>query len=288
MPMHRLYATQAGKPKLRYKTHRAVDGLHEIITAVKITPGAVDEGHEMTSLIEVHEANTATRVTAVVADSQYGTKENLLACHDRKIKAHTPVVKVLNEQSSSRNGIFPEERFRYDKETNTYTCPQGKLLRKRHVYTEKGNVEYSAEKKDCAACQFRSQCTRSKGPRTVQRHLRQEELDRMITIALSRRAKEDLRTRKHLMERSYARSTRFGFDRARWRGLWRVGIQEYLVAAIQNIETLLRHDKETVRGARSPRPEKGPRKVIYRFCECMMRFNNGVLSGTILTVPGLC
>jgi hypothetical protein len=286
--MHRLYATQAGKPKLRYKTHRTVDGLHEIITAVKITPGAVDEGHEMTSLIKTHEANTATKVTAVVADSQYGTKENLLACHDRKIKAHAPVVKILNERSSSRNGIFPEERFIYDKETNTYTCPQGKLLRKCHVYTEKGNVEYSAGKKDCAACQFRSQCTRSKGPRTVQRHLRQEELDRMITIALSHRAKEDLRTRKHLMERSYARSIRYGFDRARWRGLWRVSIQEYLVAAIQNIETLLRHDKEPVRGALSLRPGKGLRKAIYRLCERIMRLCQSILAGTILTVSDPC
>jgi transposase len=234
-----------GKPKLRYKTHRAVDGLHEVITAVKVTPGAVDEGHEMASLIEAHEANTDTKVTTVVADSQYGTKENLLACHDKGIKTHMPVIKVLYEHTSSREGIFPEERFAYDKETNTYTCPQGKLLTKRHVYEEKGNVEYSATKKDCAGCTSRSQCTRSKGPRTVQRHLRQEELDRMIIIALSNKSKEDIRTRKHLMERSWARSTRYRFDRARWRGLWKVAIQEYFIAAIQNIQTLLRYGRQS-------------------------------------------
>ena len=43
------------------------------------------------------------------------------------------------------------------------------------------------------------------------------------------------------MERSYARGTRYGFDRARWRGLWRVQIQEYLISAVQNIEVLLRY-----------------------------------------------
>lgn len=32
-----------GKAKLRYKTHRAVDPLHEVITAVKVTPGAVSQ-----------------------------------------------------------------------------------------------------------------------------------------------------------------------------------------------------------------------------------------------------
>jgi hypothetical protein len=43
------------------------------------------------------------------------------------------------------------------------------------------------------------------------------------------------------MERSFARGTRYGFDRARWRGLWRVQIQEYLVATVQNIQVLLRY-----------------------------------------------
>ncbi len=43
------------------------------------------------------------------------------------------------------------------------------------------------------------------------------------------------------MERSFARSTRYGFDRARWRGLWRMRIQEYLTCTIQNIQVLIKH-----------------------------------------------
>jgi len=46
------------------------------------------------------------------------------------------------------------------------------------------------------------------------------------------------------MERSFARATRYGFDRARWRGLWRVQIQEYLVSTIQNIQVLLRYGRD--------------------------------------------
>jgi hypothetical protein len=34
---------------------------------------------------------------------------------------------------------------------------------------------------------------------------------------------------------------RYGFGGARWRGLWRVRIQEYLIAAIRNIQILLRY-----------------------------------------------
>ena len=43
------------------------------------------------------------------------------------------------------------------------------------------------------------------------------------------------------MERSFARAKRYGYDRARSRGLWRVRIQEYLSAASQNIQILLKY-----------------------------------------------
>jgi len=66
----------------------------------------------------------------------------------------------------------------------------------------------------------------------------------MLTQAHSAESKKDIRTRQHLMERSFAQATRYGYQRARWRRLWRVQIQEYLTAAIQNIKILLKDVKE--------------------------------------------
>jgi transposase len=237
--------------KLRYKTHRAVDGLHEIITAVEVTTGAVNEGYKMASLIETHRTNTHATVEIVVADSQYGTKENFLTCHDKGIKAHMPVVQYLNKNKSSRKGIFSEDRFTYDKTNDTYVCPAKKLLRKRTLHEDKQNIEYAASKKDCRSCSLRSSCTRSRGGRTIQRHVRQEVLDDMLKTAVAPSAKRDIKTRQQLMERSFARATRFGFDRARWRGLWKIAIQEYLVSAIQNIETLTRYGRKPTKGVRA-------------------------------------
>jgi len=57
-------------------------------------------------------------------------------------------------------------------------------------------------------------------------------------------SQKDLKTRQHLRERSFARAVRYGFKRARWRGLCRVKVQEYLTAAIQNIMILARYVKE--------------------------------------------
>ena len=55
----------------------------------------------------------------------------------------------------------------------------------------------------------------------------------------SAESKRDLKIRQHLTERSFASSTRYRFDRARWRGLWRMRIQEVLICSIQNIQVLI-------------------------------------------------
>jgi len=47
-----------GKSKLRYKTHRAVDPKHEVITATKITAGSVDDGNVFKEMINIHQKNT--------------------------------------------------------------------------------------------------------------------------------------------------------------------------------------------------------------------------------------
>src|SRR4029077_6034263 len=55
-------------------------------------------------------------------------------------------------------------------------------------------------------------------------------------------AERDRRRRKYLMEGSFADATNnHHFKRARWRRLWRQQIQDYLIAAIQNVRILLKH-----------------------------------------------
>jgi hypothetical protein len=46
----------------------------------------------------------------------------------------------------------------------------------------------------------------------------------MFAAAQTPQAKRDIKTHQHLMERSFARSVRFNFDRSRWRGLRKVNI----------------------------------------------------------------
>jgi transposase len=230
-----------GKPKLSYQVHRAVDERSEVITATDAAPGDVNEAHLMLPLLEQHETTTGAKTETVVADSKYGTIDNFLACHDKGVKAHIPDLKGAALKRTKKRDIFTDDRFIYDPETDTYRCPAGKVLKRKSLHMQRESTDYGAPKKVCAACELRGQCTRNKTGRTVKRHLRQDELDSMREKSRSAKAKRDIKTRQHLMERSFAQATRYGFDRARWRGLWRMKIQEYLTCAVQNIQVLIKH-----------------------------------------------
>jgi len=232
------------KSKLRYKTHRAVDPEHEVITATKITPGSVDDGDVLEEIIETHEQNTQKRVDTAVADSRYGKIDNFLLCHDLGIKAHMPSLEQSQRGSGRQRGIFPKEAFSYNPDADTFICPAGQVLKRRYYYKKRKQYEYKASSKICAQCHLKEQCTRSRSGRTLKRHIREDELDIMLKEAKSRKAKRDIKDRQHLSERSFARSTRYGYKRARWRKLWRMEIQDFLIAAIQNITVLIAQPKD--------------------------------------------
>jgi len=245
-----------GKPDLCYQVHRAVDGAHEIITATATTPGDVSEAHLLGDLLEGHRSTTGQDAATVVADSKYGTIENFLACHDMGIRAHMPDLSNSAVKREEKRGIFPETFFHYDRERDIYICPAGKALKPKGIHPERQSIDYAARKTDCDVCELRSQCTSNKMGRTVNRHLRQNELDMMRQESRSAGSKRDIKTRQHLMERSFARGKRYGYDRARWRGLWKMRIQEYLTCAVQNIQVLV---------SRENRPVKNPAMGAHAF-----------------------
>jgi transposase len=227
------------RSQLSFKVNRAVDEKAEVITATEVTSGAVNEGHLLPNLIDQHMENTASQVEVVVADSQYGTINNYLECHDRNIKAHIPPFKDGRKEKK-----FSDSAFSYDPKEDIYLCPAGQRLQWRRYDAHYGTFIYRCRTKICRACSLRDQCTDSKGGRTLRRHIRYEEVQLMRDRAQSYKSKRDIKKRQHLMERSFARAIRFGYKRARWRRLWRIQIQEYLTAAIQNIMILIKDVKE--------------------------------------------
>ena len=230
-----------GDSRPRYQHHRAIDDAKGVITAIETTPGSIAENKKLMGLIEQHETNTRCQIQTVIADHKYGTTENYVACQARGITTH-----MGDAGSKAHTGhdhsIFGDQAFTYDAQCDVYLCPAGQTLKPRRMHPIRRTIEYKAPARVCGACALRAQCTRSHHGRTVQRHEKQTALDVARAQAHSRAAWRDRKRRHHLMERSFADgANNHHFKRARWRRLWRQQIQDYLIAAIQNVRILLAH-----------------------------------------------
>jgi transposase len=227
---------QSGTARPRYKHHRMVDDRCGVITAVATTAGDVAEPAQVQPLIAQHEENTQHEVTAVVADRGYGTVETYCALVEQGVRPHMPPMQAAGHRSE---GLFTKDKFRYDEQADVYVCPVGQQMKPRRFHKRREMTDYVADKNICAKCALRSECTKSKLGRSVARHWKESELETALAFTRLPEAQADRRRRRHLMEGSFAHAAnKHHFKRARWRRLWRQQIQDWLIAAVQNVTLL--------------------------------------------------
>lgn len=178
--------------------------------------------------------------------------------------------KPIRDQAARRESS-PRRPFTYNAATETFTCPAGHTLKRRHYHKKRDHYEYIASIRVCSRCELRDRCTRAQNARTLKRKARQDDLDTMLRHANSRQATKDIRYRQHLSERSFAQSCRFGYKRARWRRLCKVHIQDFLIATIQNIHIFLTHTKDAIMNQASATVRHSSR-AYYSYRETRTRF----------------
>ena len=246
-PLHK--RQQLGKARPRYKNHRSVDPVCGIITATLTTGADMDDGSQLVPLIDQAQHNTNKTVTSACGDSHYGTHDNFRQLGHRGIQAHLAVRRYNGAAGAERkdeNGrpMFGPQDFEYDAKHDRYTCPNGKHLLPKKWNAKRQAQPYRSQRSECQICPLLNRCTRAKNfIREVLRHDGQAYIDRaMKTQALGHHSVH-LRQRMSLSEGSFADGTRHGLKRARWRRLWRVRIQNLLIAAVQNIKKIIKHQR---------------------------------------------
>ena len=132
-----------------------------LITAADVTTDRDDHG-QLLPLIEQAEEVTEAPLAQVLADGGYHSTANLVGCAERAAPVQ---VLMPDPQAPAATDAYHKDRFVYDPETDTYTCPQGQpLMFHGMVARGKGKPpdrKYRASKTACAACPVRDQCTTS-------------------------------------------------------------------------------------------------------------------------------
>lgn len=251
-----------GKAKPRYKAHRMVDAASGVIVATEATAADIYDGDRLMALLGQTKNNIgdwmSRLIRTVVGDNHYATLENFRSLGRLGLQAHLgkrePSGAASAKESNAKGeAMLKLDEFTYDHEADVYHCPGGKELRPGRGYEKRKAIPYRSRRSECRDCPLLSRCTASKSMiRVVLRHQNQELIDEMLERAQSPTSKRDLRQRMGMGEGSFGIGSRqHGMKRARYRGLWKVGIENHLIAAIQNIGKIVSY-----RPTKTPGPAK--------------------------------
>jgi transposase len=240
-PEAELARSKNGVTELNHKDHRLVDDAQGVITAVATTTANVADGTQLPALYEQPLGTTGLKLAqvTVAGDHHYGTANNYIFCAQEGLRAHLGQVRANLEG----RGQLPLSQFVYEPAQDRLRCPQGHYLGCHQDRPEEQLKVYLIEDpKACAQCALREQCTQSKRGRSIRRHVQAELVEAARREANSPAARHSRKRRQHVMEGSFADAVNnHGAKKARWRGLWRQRIQSWLIAAMQNLRILLRH-----------------------------------------------
>jgi len=229
------FMTRDNKPQgFFYLDHRTVDGQHGIIVDTHATAGNINDSqpyiHRLDYTLEQFNLNPI----AVGLDAGYFTAPVAESLERRGILG------VFGYRRPSRTkNAFKKKHFIYNKEKDSYRCPNGQEL----IYkttSRDAYREYHSDPKECVFCPMRDECTQSKNmKKVVTRHIYTEAMDRANVMRVSAYGKKTYRRRSETVERSFADAKQHhGHRYARFRGLAKVQMQCWLAATAQNIKKI--------------------------------------------------
>jgi transposase len=219
---------------LAYKDHRVVDDQHGVILATRSTSAAATDEGQLMPLVQDVVFQQGILPEAIAADTIYSTADNYRELTRMGITAHVP-----RRGPAHQPGQFDKRHFAYLPEADCYRCPTGALLKPQSERRTRWRL-FRASAPVCEACSLRRQCTKGKGPRTIRRHVDECYVDQVLAERDEASYQFARKRRMTVVEGSFSEAKlRCAHTRARWRGLLKMQIQCYMVAAVQNLKKLL-------------------------------------------------
>jgi transposase len=165
-----------------YNVQAAVDEQHNLVVATHTINR--NDKNALHAISKEGMDNMEVETLTVLADKGYHTGKELQACHEDKIDTIVARQELVNSNAKGTQPEYMVQHFSYDKETDTYTCPQGHTLHttgKWHTKKRDKDISYQFKKyrtSACTSCPVKDQCTG--------RHDGRRELERSECIRLSK------------------------------------------------------------------------------------------------------
>jgi len=179
-----------------YNIQSVVDEKHGLI----VNSDVVNENndlHQFSKQIEqAHEALGKNCQTAC-ADAGYADIDELEKIDKQGVKVIVPSSRQICRKES---GPFDRPFFRYNHEQDSYTCPEGQVLRYSSTNPQKQHKVYRIGGSACKQCRNFGVCTNNPRGRTVTRLLKEELVQKLETQYEQPESQEVYKLRKQKVE----------------------------------------------------------------------------------------
>jgi transposase len=218
-----------------YGLNYLIDIEYAVIVDVEATPARTyDEVAATKTMIKRTEETLGLKPARLAADTAYGTGKFLGWLVGTGITAHIPVW----DKSKREDGTFSRSDFTFDRESNIYICPAGKLLTTTGSISTDHALRYCASKLDCDVCPLKPRCCPNTPSRKVTRDVHEDARDDARALVGTPEFVKSRNERKKVEMRFAHLKTHHGFERMRLRGLSGARDEFHLAALAQNLKTL--------------------------------------------------
>jgi transposase len=236
-----------------YNLQIATDADNKIIVGMNLSQSRNDF-QELERTVEQVESNTRKRPQEMVVDSGYISAANITSMSKKEIELFGP--KTDFESKNKQPGGFHKklssnreevlwERFIYNAETNSYSCPAEKELRPdgKQIDGCKIYYMYRARWSDCQRCSLKSQCcpqNKAKG-KTISRKEMLPEVARFSEKMKTEQAEQIYKQRSEVAEfPNLWIKEKMKLRKFRLRGLIKVEIEALWAGLSYNIQQFIR------------------------------------------------
>ena len=223
-----------------YNVQAAVDAQHSLVVATHTINR--NDKNALYDISSQAKENLKAESIVVIADKGYHTGKELQSCQAAAIETIVARQDIVNSNEGGTQPEYLVQHFTYNKETDTYTCPQGETLHttgKLHTKKRSEDISYKFKKyrtSACNNCPVKHLCTgRHDGRREIERSEYAQAVERNKTNYESQ--PELYRKRQEINEHI------FGTIKRQWnlyytnlRGLKKVNGELALIMTVYNIK----------------------------------------------------
>jgi len=160
--------------EVSYNVQAAVDQKHKLVVATHTINR--NDRNALSRAAQEAKDNIQAQELTVIADKGYHNGRELQTTQNAGISTIVAMAELVNSNDHGTQPEYMVSKFAYNKENDTYTCPEGQTLVTKGTWHQKkrdNNISYNFKKyrtPACTSCPVKDKCTgRQDGRREIER-----------------------------------------------------------------------------------------------------------------------